>query len=363
MSHAQQDVVVHLLFAFDVGYEIDLERGRGLLPGEAPGLIRRRRTPESMRYRPAPLRVSVDAGGLTLPGDLPQVGPARAELALFDFGAVSLHLQHRIRGTLEELVELGDRLAESAPLVAAARLALAPWVERMRPVVTGFDWSELSEEYVVFEIGEVEPGWLSRSVDQVARLVRLEAERLCVAEVEEATRLHLSYGPGDLIVVDWPAALVADRDGADILQVIEFANVQLLEFRLIDDRLDDRLEAAYRRMRPDRRRGALDWLRDSGAAAALREVRELELEATSVIERVDNALKLIGDQYLSRVYALASTRFHLGGWEQSVRRKLETVGDVFDLLTQQASVRRLEFLEVVVIVLIAMEIVLALVRH
>jgi hypothetical protein len=363
MTNAPLDVVVHLLFAFDVGYEIDLDRGGGLLPGEATGLTRRRRTPESIRYRPAPLRVSVDAGGLALPGDLPAAGAPRAELALFDFGAVSLHLQHRVRATPEELADLAGALAESGPLVAAARLALAPWVERIRPVVTDYAWSELSEEYVVFEVGEVEPGWLARNADRVARLVRLDPEPLSAEEVAEATRLHLSYAPNDLIVVDWPAALVADRDCADTLQVLEFANVQLLEFRLIDDRLDDRLEGAYRRMRPERRRGPLDWLRDPGASAALREVRELELEATSVVERVDNALKLIGDQYLSRVYALASTRFHLGGWEHSVRRKLETVGDVFDLLTQQASGRRLEFLEIIVIVLIALEILLALVRH
>ena len=80
-------------------------------------------------------------------------------------------------------------------------------------------------------------------------------------------------------------------------------------------------------------------------------------------ERADNALKLIGDQYLSRVYALASTRFHLPEWQQSIRRKLDTVGDVYDLLVQQAGGTRMEVLEIVVIVLIALEIVLALVRH
>ena len=61
-------------------------------------------------------------------------------------------------------------------------------------------------------------------------------------EVREATRLALSYTPNDLVVLDWAAGFVADADCADTLQVIEFANVQLLEFRHIDDRLDDRLE-------------------------------------------------------------------------------------------------------------------------
>ena len=54
---------IHLAFAFDLGYEIDLERARPLLAGEAGALARRRRTPESIRYRPAPLRVALDASG------------------------------------------------------------------------------------------------------------------------------------------------------------------------------------------------------------------------------------------------------------------------------------------------------------
>ena len=43
--------------------------------------------------------------------------------------------------------------------------------------------------------------------------------------------------------------------------------------------------------------------------------------------------------------------------------KLDTVGDVYDLLVQQAGGRRMETLEIIVVVLIALEIVLAVFRH
>jgi hypothetical protein len=95
----------------------------------------------------------------------------------------------------------------------------------------------------------------------------------------------------------------------------------------------------------------------------VRHVRELEIEATSLFERVDNALKLIGDHYLARAFDIAGARFHLRGWQQSIRRKLETVGDVYDNLTQQAGSFRMEALEITVVALIAIEIVLALLRH
>lgn len=354
------DAIVHLAFAFDIGYEIDLPHARGLLPGESGPLARRRRTPESLRYRPEPLRVPLDATGLVLPGGL-ATGPPSAELALFDFGAVSMAARFRLRIGPDELLRLAGDLAEPAPLTAAARLVLAPWFDRIRPVVAGFDVSDMSEEYVLFQVFDSRTDWLPDHADWIAGLVRLESAPLSRPEVAEATRLALSYAPDDLIVLDWAAGFVADRDCADVLQVVEFANVQLLEFRQIDDRLDDRLETAYSQIRNRKQRswGAFWSLPND----ALRNVRELEIEATSLFERADNALKLIGDQYLSRVYGMASARFHLDEWQQSIQRKLKTVGDVFDLLVQQAGVRRTELLEIVVIVLIAAEVIMAFIRH
>lgn len=355
------DVVIHLDYAFDVGYEIDLDKVRELLQASQTSLPRRKRTPESIRYRPAPLRLSIEAGDVQLPLGVETIRPPRGELALFDFAAISLSLQFPVRLTPEELLQLAGSLADPSSLNTQVRQVIHPWIERIRPAVVGFELSDLSEEYVLFQVPDARSDWLETRADWVAGLVRLDAEPLSRHEIAEATRLSLSYTPEDFVTLDWAAGFLADSDCSDTLQVIEFANVQLLEFRHIDDRLDDRLEAAYRLIRPGRRRRAREWLRSHGDA--LRSVRELEIEATSLFERADNALKLIGDQYLSRVFDLASTRFHLREWQQSIRRKLETVGDVYDLLTQQSGGQRMEFLEIVVVVLIALEIVLALVRH
>lgn len=356
------DAIIHMTFAFDVGYEIDLEKARPLLHGVSGALPRRKRTPESIRYRPPPIRVPIGATGLSLPGGVPTVEEPRAELLVFDFAAISLAVQFPVRLTPEALLELAGSLAEPAPLTDGARQLIAPWIERIRPAVTEFEISEISEEYFVFQVGEASADWLKSHTDWVAGLVRLETESLSRGEVAEATRLSLSYTPNDLVTLDWAAGFVADRDCADTLQVIEFANVQLLEFRHIDDRLDDRLEAAYRLIRRAQRGFSLSSvLRPHGDA--VRSVRELEIEATSLFERAENALKLVGDQYLSRVFDLASTRFHLPEWQQSIRRKLDTVGDVYDLLVHQAGGTRMEALELIVVVLIALEIVLAVYRH
>jgi hypothetical protein len=355
-------VVVHLALAFDIGDEIDLELARKMLQGELGQLPRRRRTPESIGYRPAPIRVPLEPLGLQLPGEIVPVRQPKAELTLFDFGAISLAVRFPLLATPSALLQLAGALADPATLHEAARQLLGPWIERLRPAVYDFSLSPMSEEYIVFQLGEPRARWLEDHADWIASLIRLEAEPLSRNEIGEATRLALSYTPTDLVVLDWAAGFIVDADCADTLQVIEFANVQLLEFRHIDDRLDDRLEAAYRLIRPERRRrwGSGFW---KTHGVAVRQVRELEIEAASLFERVDNALKLIGDHYLSRVFDLTSTRFHLRGWQQSIRRKLETVGDVYDLLVQQAGGQRMEALEITVVILIALEIALAFWRH
>ena len=356
------DATVHLAFAFDVGDEIDLDRARLILQGKPGQLPRRRRTPESIGYRPAPIRVEVAPAGLQLPGDLSLIRPPRGDLTLFDFGAISLAVRFSVAASPLALIELAGRLAEPADLTEAARRLLDPWLQQIQPAVADYAFSEMSEEYIVFQLAGRRSGWLEHRLDWIAGLVRLESDPLSAGEVREATRMSLSYTPSDLVILDWAAGFVADTDCADTLQVIEFANVQLLEFRHIDDRLDDRLEAAYRLIRPERRSRRMPrFWRLHGDA--VRQIREMEIEATSLFERVDNSLKLIGDHYLARIFEVASTRFHLRDWQQSIRRKLETVGDVYDLLVQQAGGQRMEALEITVVVLIALEIVLAVLRH
>jgi len=196
-------------------------------------------------------------------------------------------------------------------------------------------------------------GWL-------ASLVRLEPNPLSPNEIEEALRLHLSYSPQDLFIPDWAAAVLVDSECDETLQTIEFANLQLLEFRHIDDRLDQRIAAAYGLIRPLAKSWLPLWRTH---ARPLRALGELEVEANSVFERTGNVLKLVGDQYLSRVYRLLSARFHLDEWGQSIRHSLDVVEGVYQVLSDQAAKYRTELLELIIVVLITFEIAMAFVRH
>jgi hypothetical protein len=349
--------VLHAYVAFDWGDEVELERARSLVAGSYQGLPRRRRTPSSFSYRPPPLHVRLEATKL----DLPELGSVHATtgVRIFDFAAVSIAFRIPFQLPPGGLVRLAGALAESGPLVQNARTILTPLYRQLLPAIRDPQWREdVTEEYFVFQL---EPDYLPLTRDPawVAGLVHLEPQPLAAEEVAEATRLRISYSPEDLFVPDWTAALLVDRECDETLQAIEFANLQLLEFRNIDDRLDERLMQAWRVIGPLSRSALPFWrLFDR----PLRIVGELKVEANDLFERAGNVIKLIGDPYLARVYRLVATRFYLETWEESIRRKLEVVEGVYGVVADQARDFRMEFLEVLVVVLILVEILLAFVH-
>jgi uncharacterized Rmd1/YagE family protein len=69
----------------------------------------------------------------------------------------------------------------------------------------------------------------------------------------------------------------------------------------------------------------------------------------------------VGDQFLARVYSLASRRFHLAEWDASISRKLQTIDGIYAKMSDRAATRRMEVLEWIIIVLIALSILLSVV--
>ncbi|HEV3116874.1 MAG TPA: hypothetical protein VGY58_07480 [Gemmataceae bacterium] len=356
--------VLHTFVAFDWGEEIDLERARSLVPAETRVLPRRRRTPASIAYRPPPLRLHLAPVTVELPG----IGcvPMSAEATVFDFAAVSIAMHAPFELSGGALTELAGALAEPAPLVKLGLASLEPLYAKLLPAVQNPRWQhDLSEEYFVFHVPPTaalpEPGELMEyHAGWLASLVRLEPAPLSSEEIAEALRVSICYSPDDLLVLDWAAAFLLDADCDETLQTIEFGNLQLLEFRHIDERLDARLATTYGMIHSLAQSRLPFW---HNPRRSLRALGELKVEATGLFERTENVLKLVGDQYLARVYRMLASRFHLEEWEKSIQRKLDVAEGVYRVVSDQTDTYRAEFLEIVVVLLILLEILLAIFRH
>ena len=125
--------------------------------------------------------------------------------------------------------------------------------------------------------------------------------------------------------------------------------------RYLDAQLDEALERAYDLL--GRSPGLRRFL-PSPYGVPLQRLGRLQLDAAVLFEQVTNALKLIGEQYLTRVYGHVSRRFHLAEWDVSITRKLQTLDGIYGKLADRAATQRMELLEWIIIVLIAVSIVL-----
>ncbi len=82
-----------------------------------------------------------------------------------------------------------------------------------------------------------------------------------------------------------------------------------------------------------------------------------------MFERASDALTLVGDPYVARLYQQLATRFHLDQWGQNIRRSIAVLESIYQGVSDQAAAYRIEVLEIIVVVLILIELLLAVFRH
>ena len=96
----------------------------------------------------------------------------------------------------------------------------------------------------------------------------------------------MSYYPCDLLVAGWVAALVYDTESgaAPTIQLLEYANTQLLEFRHYDELLTRVLANVYKILE---HKGS--FLRQWRMARQAERLNAMRLDVTELTERMDNA--------------------------------------------------------------------------
>jgi hypothetical protein len=357
------------LFAYDIGLGIDLESAAPLVREltQRESVKHQRPTPRYFNYKPAPLRV-IQSGDPVMIGGY--ATSPRVEAVIFDFGAISVTYQIPLRGPLGGLLALSSELYENPVLLEDSRRRVADLLRAIEAAVDRPRIADFVEDYSIYQIGTVEDdhgaggataGIIAANRQQLAQILRSETQPLSAQEVDDALSTRIAYGPGEEAIIDWNAAILLQKEIEDIRAVLEYANVELLELRWLDDQLDRVLERSYNALA---RRGQGGRLRRGFPLIPDREIRRiahLQMDSALLFEGVNNALKLIGDQYLARLYRLAAQRMHLPEWDASIIRKLQTAESIYQKLSDQAATRRLEVLEWIIIILIALSIVMMLV--
>jgi len=350
----------HALFLFDVADTIDLTK-LARIAGEtaAPAPLR-------LHAMPSPGHIQFAVPPLVLPLGSVAVG-ARAGAArgkIFDYGVISIRFSFPYAGSWAGFADLAVALRKDHTLALQARRLMQGLI---RDYASALDdpHDALVEDYYICTVerfdGEIGAArLLGDDAPALASLMMGEAHVLGAEEQREALRLHFSYYADDLVVVQWDSAFICDsREDAEAIEdILEFANSQLVEFRTYDARLDAELDAIYAMEAP--RRNPYGPLRRRAADARAEQLRYLLVDIRELSDRATNALKIIGDAYYARIYRAIASRLSLDEWERQIDSKLDSVGEVYRFLIDQAQTARSEFLELIVIVLIAIEIVVGI---
>lgn len=347
------------LLLFEIAEEIDLQRLRSIL-GVGPGKREpafRHPAPEYVRFERPP--VVEDIGRR----QTDQGQEFEVRIRYFDYGVASVELRMPFHASWDSLVELANRWIMAPELEGYASQILRERLASIRHVFKKSYEHWISEDYYLVEVEPIEVN--DRSMlsaeelirergDRIAQIVRGETMSLSGAERQDVLQSSMSYYPTDLLVVGWVAAFIYDTPAGALpmIDLLEYANSQLLEFRYYDEVLTRVLENVYKRL--DKKPGFWRQWKLAREAGSLNTIR---LDYRELAERTDNAIKFLSDMFYARAYRLAATRIGVNDYRNLVNDKLSTARDLYESMINEFHQARAFLLELMVVIILIIEIV------
>jgi hypothetical protein len=171
---------------------------------------------------------------------------------------------------------------------------------------------------------------------------------------EEIVKNSLSYTTADLAILSWDSALLCGPEPpTDLIDLIEYSNVQVFELRYYDRELTRQMEKMYDDIEHAEQLPRFGRVRRY--QAIMTSLMATYAEISEITEKVDNLIKVTEDVYYARVYATALKVLRSRQWSEGVSRKIEVIQDNYSMLSDEVRVQHSNFLEWVVIILIALE--------
>ena len=341
-----------ILTLYDVADEIHLTELQALIGGTKVTAGFKHPAPEYVRFERPPVIQALP------PVVLPGGEQFEATLQYYDYGVVSVLLRFAFKGDWEDLKQLAGVWISGSTFDELSRKLVREHVQKINPALVKPYASWLSEDYCIVHLHRV-PGVESGSVllqergQEISQIVRGETSLISEFERNEVLQAYMSYYPNDLIVVGWNAAFVFDtQSGAGpTIQLMEYANSQLLQFRHYDDILTRELGDAYRSL-ARRGTGLIPGWRMRPAAARL---RTMLLDVTELTERTNNAIKFVGDMFSARLYKLCAGKIGVTDYQLLVQEKLRTADELYDFMIEQFHQARGFLLEIIVVLILIIE--------
>lgn len=349
-----QKASLHILVAFDVGFEIKLPLIREIFSNE---LSSSKKTSFLELGRAiTPVRIIAAHQKITLHG---QDRDFAVALTFFDIGALSVEFISNRPLTLEEMPRLAAIIQKDVELLKCAEKIARATFERARPAVINAEFLNQPSVFTVFNIQTLESKLSAQKIIElggarIAQTLRLSDEAVGTTEVVRAINPNITYSDDDVVFTSAKVAVIFDETSSEVIDLFELANVQSLELSYLDAKLDRHLQKLY-----DENEQLQNWsyIFKNLFESNTRKLNTIHLDTTILVERVEQGFKFAADSYLTRIHELAVEKMFLGSLSRGINRKLDAIRDIFRDQRDRAASMRMEILEWIIIALIAFEVV------
>jgi hypothetical protein len=344
---------VLVLIQFDVCEEINLDALRDIFGARRQEASFKHPAPGYVRFQRPPVVEPVE------PLILESGERLDVQIKYYDYGVLSVVFELPFSGDWDTLVRLASRWVWDTDFTSFAQKIVKQKIERARPALIKLYDSWLHEDYFVFHVRDIAGNpsaaeLLATQGGRIAQIVRGENVPLSEGEQQEIMQSKISYYPNDLAVISWNAAFLYDSTaGAEtVIQLLEYANSQLLEFRHYDELLTRELASVYDFMD----HGSGIWARWRTARRASR-LHTVLLDVDELTERADNAIKFLSDMFSARLYKVAASKIGVTDYKDLVNQKVHTAEELYRFMVDQFHQSRAFVLELMVVIILIIDLI------
>jgi hypothetical protein len=345
---------VLVLIQFDVCEEINLDALRDIFGARRQETSFKHPAPGYVRFQRPPVVEPVE------PLILESGERLDVQIKYYDYGVLSVVFELPFSGDWDTLVRLASRWVWDTDFTSFAQKIVKQKIDRARPALVKLYESWLHEDYFVFHVRDLAGNpsaaeLLAAEGGRIAQIVRGENVPLSDGEQQEIMQSKISYYPNDLAVISWNGAFLYDSTaGAEtVIQLLEYANSQLLEFRHYDELLTRELTSVYDFME----NGSMGIMARWRTAKRASRLHTVLLDVGELTERADNAIKFLSDMFSARLYKVAANKIGVTDYKNLVNEKVHTAEELYRFMVEQFHQSRAFVLELMVVIILIIDLI------
>jgi hypothetical protein len=347
-------------YVFDVGEEIDLDKikKKGLVPVKS--------VPLSPYFKNYHIPLFFELPEEPKKEEIPAIqGSSCITSKIHNFGVVSFCYKVPFEDSLDELklkvIDVKKIFDHKSKVDAKITF------EKILPTIKKSRFCNLESFYFAIQVdplrGRISPDDFREDYgEQIATLLRLEMQVLSEYQRNEILAATTAYSGQDFLVVDSEASFIYDDEYFELIELFEFMTIQQLELQYFDRLLDEKLNFFYVEQAFKVPLRAYIPVLGERFNLPISVLAQLRADISVVTERVENSIKMAGDTYFTKVYYILREQLSVDDWRDSINRKLRIIQDIYTVYQDRLDIIHEEILTIVIIVLIAMEAILAFVR-